>query len=290
MLYYSQFDRMRAYSSLFSRRVVQDILRYEDFSLINNIVYNMDESWTIDNTATYLHYFYYLYSELLKNYRCEYIFKNEVINRILLPKMAHRETIVMNEFRVDQSIADLVMFNGTSRAFEIKTDYDSDKRLAHQLRDYCKLFELCYLVVSDDSCEKYIHVIPENVGVITMKYVRGKLVHHIVKEAVQDSTIDVHTLMRSVRTNEYKNITKRVCGKLPNVSEFDMFDACEQLLLCADNSQVNKAFIAEIKKRVSNMNSLQNADSAFRQLCLSTNMDIATYTQLTSKLNIPIQK
>lgn len=281
---------MRAYSSLFSRRVVQDVLRYEDFSLINNIVYSMDEPWVIDHTATYLDYFCHLYSELLKNYRCEYVFKNEVINRILLPKMAHTETVVMNEFRVNQSIADLVMFNGTSRAFEIKTDYDSDKRLAHQLSDYCKLFELCYLVVSNDSCEKYIHAIPKHVGVITMKYIRGKLVHHIIREAIQDSTIDVHTLMCSVRTCEYKNIVKRVFGKLPNVSEFDMFDTCEQLLLCADNSQVNKAFINEMKKRVSNTHSLQNTDSAFRQLCLSTNMDIATYTQLTSKLNIPIQQ
>ena len=69
------------------------------------------------------------YSVISKYYRCEYVYKNELI-KLLLKKYGTRNSVYFNEFRVGNSIADMVMFNGESKAFEIKTEYDTPRRLS----------------------------------------------------------------------------------------------------------------------------------------------------------------
>jgi len=280
----SDIDRMRLYSSLFSRRMVGDVLSYGDLGAINRVWQICDHDNPVYSEATYFEYLAGLYATLMQSYRCEYVFKNEVVNKILLRHFTHPDTVAFSEFRVNQSIADLAMFNGTSRAYEIKTDYDSDKRLAHQLADYQKLFERCYLVVSQENIHRYESLIPSSVGIISFEHKSRSLVHHMERESAHDSTIDVSTMMRSIRTPEYMNITKKVCGFLPNVSVFEMFHACEELLLAADNRKINRAFVQEIKKRKTNTMSLRFFDSHFRQLCLATNLSEKNYQILHQRM------
>lgn len=280
----SNMDRMRLYSSLFSRRTINNILSYGDFSNINRVWQICDQNNPKYKEATYAEYFAGLYNALIQNYRCEYIFKNEVVNKILLRHFTNQDTVAFSEFRVDQSIADLAMFNGTSRVYEIKTDYDSDKRLARQLADYHNLFERCYLVVSKESKSHYESIIPSSVGIITLERAPHSLIHHIERESMQKNTIDVHTMMRSVRTAEYMNITKKVCGYLPDVSIFDMFNVCEELLLTADNKKVNRTFIAEIKKRKTNTTDIRSFEMSLRQLCLATNITKQQYQLLHQRM------
>lgn len=288
-LAYSEIERSRIYSSLFSRRVVTSILE-ENYGMLDDVIRCLDSQWLQhSHEHTYADYLNHAYSAMMENYRCEYVYKNEIINKILLRHFAHPHTVAFNELRANQSIADLAMFNGNSRGYEIKTDYDSDKRLVHQLTDYQKLFEKSYLVVSDDSVKRYLPILPDSVGVIVLEHKQRTLVHHIEREAVINPEIDIPTMMRSVRTQEYKNITKRVCGYLPDVSDFEIFQACEQMLMEANNACVNKAFISEIKKRSTNISFLSSTDLAFRQLCLCTNLSAIEYKLFVEKLATPIK-
>lgn len=280
----SDMDRMRLYSSLFSRRTINNILSYGDFSDINRVWQICDRHNPNYEGATYAEYFVGLYNALIQNYRCEYIFKNEVVNKILLRHFTNQDTVAFSEFRVNQSIADLAMFNGTSRVYEIKTDHDSDKRLAHQLADYHNLFERCYIVVSRESKPHYESIIPSSVGIITLERASHSLIHHVERESMQKDTVDVHTMMRSVRTSEYMNITKKVRGFIPDVSIFDMFNVCEELLFTADNKKVNKAFIAEIKKRKTNTIDIRSFEMSLRQLCLATNITKEQYQLLRQRM------
>lgn len=116
--------------------MVSDVLSYGDFGAIDRVWQICDRDNPRYVGTTYAEYLADLYAMLMRDYRCEYVFKNEVINKILFRHFTHPDTVAFSEFRVNQSIADLAMFNGKSRAYEIKTDYDSDKRLAHQLADF----------------------------------------------------------------------------------------------------------------------------------------------------------
>ena len=281
---YDNLARSRIYSSLFSRRVVSEVLKGQYTSIDKICAFFEDNK----EQKTYFEYFTYLYHFMMCYYRCEYVFKNELINVILMLHYALKDTILFSEFNVGRSIADLVMFKDISIAYEIKTDYDSDKRLIHQLNDYNKLFDKCYLVASSDGYNKYAKELPYNVGIITFEYNGDSLVPHIVKEAVLNEVIDIPTLMRSIRIVEYEGIVKELYGSLPVVSSFDMFDECEKLLANADNRKVRASFMRVIKQRKTNTQSLKQFDHCFRQLGLATHMTINEYNRFINNLSIPI--
>lgn len=277
-------DQLRYYSSMFSRRTLNNILVYDDYSRVDSAISSLDRfaQW---NGRTYLDYFIHMYETLKNSYQCEYVYKNEIISKYLYEAFSHKDTVAFSEFHVNQSIADLVLFNGTSRAYEIKTEYDSDKRLEHQLADYCKLFELCYLVTSIEKVAYYRDMLPEQVGIITLNFRKQTPVFSTLKKAMPNQCIDVDTLMCSVRTAEYMNITKQVCGQVPDVSIFDMYEACREKLCSADNAKVRLAFKKEIKKRKSSSHFISKYTECLRQMCLATNIQPHLYDVLLEKLN-----
>ena len=281
---YDDMARSRIYSSLFSRRVVSEVLKGQYESIDKICAFFEDNK----EQKTYFEYLTHLYDLMMRYYRCEYVFKNELINEILLRHCTHPDTIALSEFHVDKSIADIVMFKDISIAYEIKTDYDSDKRLNHQLTDYNKLFDKCYLVTSSDSYKRYAKGLPGNVGIITFEYNGDSLAPYIVKEAELNEVIDIHTLMRSIRTVEYETIVKDIYGSLPAVSYFDMFDECEKLLTNADNRKVRESFMRAIKQRKTNTQSLKQFGHCFRQLGLATHMTLNEYNKFINNLSIPI--
>lgn len=277
-------DKLRYYSSMFSRKILSDVLVYDDFSKLKETIHIFDiaNQW---NGKTYLDYYQYLYSVLQRNYQCEYVYKNEIISKYLIKAFSHKDTIAFSEFHVNQSIADLVLFNGTSRAYEIKTEYDSDKRLQHQLADYCRLFELCFLVTSVDKVSYYKDLLPDQVGIIAINFKNQKPTFSTLKKAIANQEIDIDTLMSSVRTNEYIHITRHVCGKVPDVSIFDMYEACRDMLHHAENEKIRKAFKKEIKMRKSSSPYISNYVECLRQMCLAINIQPSTYNVLFEKLN-----
>src|SRR5690606_10538445 len=131
-----KLDRMRSYSTVFSSTSFSKLLKNNDLSFIDAKIKRYDENHIKSvKIETYIHYLQYIYSELSKFYRNEYLYKNSFINEILLNQYGLNDTIVLNEFRVGNSIADIVLFNGSSKAFEIKSELDSNRRLQGQIAD-----------------------------------------------------------------------------------------------------------------------------------------------------------
>ena len=125
-------DKLRSYSSAFSRSVFSSIIRFSDFTRLDWLSEQYDGE--LDD-CTYLTYLSYIYKTLSRFYRCEYVYKNEIINQLLLKKYGTKHTVAFNEFKVGDSIVDFAMMNGESKAFEIKTSLDSPRRLKKQMDD-----------------------------------------------------------------------------------------------------------------------------------------------------------
>ena len=279
-------NMMRNYSSVFSRRVFSDIINYDDYSHLNAVI-NLYDIANKRKVETYYDIMRYLYKSIAKYYRCEYVYKNEVINNLLLKEYSKTGTIAINEFRVLDSIVDLAMFNGVSKAFEIKTEYDTKKRLSHQLETYSRLFEECYLVIPKELLEQYKSCIGQNVGIIVLYTERGKIKLSEVRPAAKN-VIDSDVLIHSIRTCEYKNIIKDHFGYLPAVSCYEMFDECKKMLKEIPTDILQKLFIAEIKKRKNISGILNNIPVEIRQMCLSLNLTEKQSKVLGTKLNIQI--
>lgn len=283
---YNIMDRMRSYSSAFSRALFTDIIKYGDCSRLDAIHDRYDGKRKKEKT--YFSYLKYLYRQISINYRCEYVYKNELIE-LLIKKYAHSNTVIFNEFRMQKSIVDLAMFNGNSRAFEIKTEYDTTRRLIGQLVDYTRVFQLCYVVIPANMLETYEKDIPPYIGIVLMRESGGVLELDEARPAVENKNIDAGMMMKCLRTKEYENIVIEEFGKLPDVPYYEMYEACEEKLYDMPPDKLHQYFLKEIEKRKNNMCLLKKAPRELRQMYLQLGLSKGQIDILQTYLNNPIK-
>lgn len=283
---YNIMDRMRSYSSAFSRSLFTDIIKYGDCSRLDAIHDRYDGKRKKEKT--YFSYLKYLYRQISINYRCEYVYKNELIE-LLIKKYAHSNTVIFNEFRMQKSIVDLAMFNGNSRAFEIKTEYDTTRRLIGQLVDYTRVFQLCYVVIPANMLETYEKDIPPYIGIVLMRESGGVLELDEARPAVENKNIDAGMMMKCLRTKEYENMVIEEFGKLPDVPYYEMYEACEEKLYDMPPDKLHQYFLKEIEKRKNNTCLLKKAPRELRQMYLQLGLSKGQIDILQTYLNNPIK-
>jgi hypothetical protein len=105
-----------------------------------------------------------------------------------------------------------------------------------------------------------------------------------VRPAKENKDIDLDTLIRSIRTGEYKSIVKKHYGELPEMNSFNMFETCKGLMKEIPGEQLHYLFIDELKKRKSNTNIINTFSIELRQMCFVLNIDLYLYRELDCKL------
>lgn len=276
-------NQLRDYSSLFSRSEV-DRWRNGDFSNLNNNIYRYDNK-LFEKEISYLKYLKYIYKVLRRDYPYEYIYKNEFLNQWVKNELGSNNSVVFNEFRIGKATADLALFNGTSKVFEIKTIFDSEYRLSRQLNEYKKLFNEIYLIVPASKLEKY-SLINDKVGIIT--YSASNNTFQLVRKSYSQKNPNFSIIMKVLHTKEYKDIVSEFYGKLPEINDFTQFDICKDLIHKIPSSDLNTLFIKTLKKRKVNNLFFNNINNEFNQICLSLNLNKKEKEKLIYKLNIKI--
>lgn len=260
-------DQLRDFSTLFLRSEVNRWLK-GDFTSIDIKLerYNLRKK---NEGNSYLKVLRSTYQILKKDYPNEYILKNEFLNNWLKEELGTNNSIVFNEFRLGKAIADLVMFNGVSRVFEIKTILDKEYRLSNQLQEYKKIFNEIYIIVPKILLPKY-STYDESIGIIsfdssTKKFELIKVAHRIVD-------VDTNTLMEVLHTKEYLEISKNYYGTLPEMNSFNQFDICKDLISRIPKNDLNNLFLTCMKNRNINNYFFNKVNNEFNQICLSLNL------------------
>lgn len=262
-------------------------MKFNDNTLVRNLLQKYDPD-LISPSLTYWNYFDHVYKVLEKNYRNEYVYKNTFITEWLIKEYSLKDTIAFSEFRVGSAIADLALFNGASKAFEIKTELDNNKRLLAQLDEYSKLMEECYIVVPEELVREYLVDIPSSVGILAVKRGQRFLKIESRRDARKNTTVDIDVLMSSVRCNEYKWMTKQAYGRLPDVNCFEMFDACKDFLGRLPTNELHKLFLCAIKSRKNITPRLKDIPRSARQICLAMDISEKNLITLNRLYNQPI--
>lgn len=281
-------SQLRDYSSLFSRSSAELWFK-SNFDSINYKIERYDTKWQNSPSATYLEYLKYVYQILEKNYQNEYIFKNSFLNEWLISKIGENNTKVFNEFRVGDAVADLVMFNGKSKVFEIKTELDTSKRLNLQIKNYSKAFNEIYLIVPESKLSFYSKF-DKNVGIIAFNDISNSKRFSLFRDSLINNEVDYETIMKILHTNEYKSIVKSFYGKLPdNITSFNQYNLCKELIKDIPNHELNKRFIEQMKNR-----NLENALSnryykEFNQISLALKLKKKDRDIMIKNLKTPIK-
>ena len=277
--------KLRILSSAFSRSAFVDILKYNDYSHFNWIA----SRYSILKCATYFELLKKSYSLISRHYRCEYVYKNELI-KLLLKEYGTRDSVYFNEFRVGNSIADMVMFNGESKAFEIKTEYDTPRRLDKQMEDYKRFFDKCYIVVPENKLDEYYSIAEPTTGIIIMCQDNKSVALKEVRPAHQNERFEPEALMSCLRTEEYKSIASSLGVSLEGIAGYDMYTYCYKVISHADSEELRKLFLREVKKRKNNTSLLQKYPMPIRQMMLSLNLPKNKAEKLLEQLNININQ
>ncbi|HSK80824.1 MAG TPA: sce7726 family protein [Thermoanaerobaculia bacterium] len=242
------FDRLPFghLSSLFSPTVIRRLATHEAASSIREIIV----------TAGLDHHFGHcslrdvfegIYDILRQNYRCEYIYKNAIASKILLGRHSPQTSGLLTEVQVGPSKADLVLINGETTAYEIKTELDSLDRLNSQLASYQAAFDRVYVVSYERCLERIVQRLPLGVGLLCLT---SRYTIATKREATADlSRLDSSVIFDILRRNEYTSIIKKHFGYVPRVPNTLLYRECRSLFLSLHQACVRNEFAAILKRR-----------------------------------------
>lgn len=189
-----------------------------------------------------------LYCDFEKNYRCEYVYKNLITTKILIKKHSLESSVLISEMYVENSKADVVIFNGTSTVYEIKTELDSLNRLKSQLNSYLKCFDKIYIVTTKENILKLENNIPDKVGLIEVT--KKNALKEYKKAKSNKENIDKNELFRLLRKNEIISLMDKLGYDVSSIPNCLLRNESKKIFLTLDNSIAHDMAITEMRNRV----------------------------------------
>lgn len=165
---------------------------------------------------------------MLGHYRSESLYKNRLAEQILLQRHSWQRASLLTEFRVASSIADCVIVNGRSTAYEIKTELDNPARLVGQLRNYFTAFRSVVIVTHRSLARSYLDATSDlPVGVIALTD-DGQL-RTRRKPQVVTSHLSIDVIMKTLRKPEYTRVAERIAGTPIDAPPTQHFRQCLEI-------------------------------------------------------------
>lgn len=233
--------------NFFSPIVLSSFENYNNSSYFSEVCQNSELLKNIDLSISLDDFFDTIFRFLLKNYRNEYIYKNIIANKILLGKHSLKTSQILTEFRIGKNKADIIILNGTTTVYEIKSEYDSFSRLNKQINSYSKAFEFVNIITSPSQIEKAFHKLPENIGILS--FTNRNTISTIRKPKSNLGGIDLSMLFDSLRKEEYLQIVITHYGYIPNVPNTKIFSTCKKLYCDIPLEKAVKLTNEVLKKR-----------------------------------------
>lgn len=191
-----------------------------------------------------------IYSELQKNYRNEYFYKNTLLNKLLIGIHSVNTTTALTEISIAKSKADFVMINGKAVVYEIKTELDNFDRLENQIGDYYKAFNNVSVVTCKNNIPlllNKIELMNRPIGVYVLQK-RGTLTS-IREPEPYNEELDLEILFKILRKPEYEDILLHKFGKLPNVTQFKYYAECKKAFKSISTEEAYHQVLRQLKKR-----------------------------------------
>ncbi|WP_386693264.1 MULTISPECIES: sce7726 family protein [unclassified Lonepinella] len=270
---------LRQLSQIFTAPMFAKIVRDNDTELfLKKII----KYYPIDCFCDNLSLIQGLYKYLMENYRCEYIYKNKLFLDII---RNHRlkETVVLNEFKIANSKADLVMLNGSIRIFEIKTELDDLSKLSKQIEDYQKVATEVTIVTNENNIDKLEPYANRDIGIVVLDQ-KHKL-EEIKKANYNNSFLSFDALFRVLRKQEYLDMVLNNFGYIPNVPNMRIFRVCYELLSKLKVEDFQKQVLEILKKRELQSRNLKLLRSSrtpreLKYMCNTLNFNANEYDRL----------
>lgn len=248
----TDLEHSRLLARLFTRPVMDEIARYGSADKVVQQLKAIGIPGRRPSTVAEV--FDAALAHIQAAYRCEYVYKAAIANRIVFGRHSPRTAGLAIELGVASSIVDAAVFNGTSTAYEIKTELDSHRRLPSQSTAYLRVFDRVYVVTHPTLAERYAAQVDPRVGILCLT---EKETFREFRAPVGDvHRIDPQTVFRMLRRHEYMDIVHEHFGaqpELPNGRIAGHYGALFSRLLPA---QAHKALVDSMRQRTTDEESV----------------------------------
>jgi hypothetical protein len=192
---------------------------------------------------------------LAKSYRNEYVYKNDLASRLIFGRHSPRTASFQVELPVGRSIVDVAVANGTTTAYEIKTEYDTAKRLKTQTHDYLKAFDHVFVVTHPAHISRFEQEVDPRVGLIALS-TKGALSVH--REAQSNlANVEAATIFRCLRQSEYLAAIKELFGAAPSLPNGLIGTHCEKLFSTVSSADAHIIFVNALRARTTDTNTVE---------------------------------
>lgn len=227
-------------------------------------------------------------------FRNEYIYKAAVTQKVLLGAHSLKTAALLHEFRIGNNKADLVMLNGTSIAYEIKSERDRLDRLPIQVASYGEVFAEVTVLCAEKHLKTVKSCIPDFVGisVLTERYQISK-----IRKGINDPerTKSV-SILNSITQKEAIEILTRMEIEVPKLPNTMIYSALVEKFKNIPSTSVHDEMLKVLKSTrnlASQADSIKTIPASLRFFGLTTpykehgqkNLMNAIKTPITEALN-----
>jgi hypothetical protein len=244
-----------ALGRIFTPMVLDSIAKKGSSDYLTEVYTNSGLTKQVVSSMTLGQFFDWIYSILFVNYRNEYVYKNAITNKILLGKHSLNTSHLLTEFRVGKCKADVVVLNGTSTVYEIKSAFDSFVRLEKQIKSYLEIFDHVNVVTSNSQVSKLNKMLPDQVGILVLT--NRNTISTIRESETNKKNIKPDVLFDSLRKNEYINAIKEYYGTAPNAPNTLIYKECKKLF-CKIYPEIAHDITIKILRERSNVKVLKS--------------------------------
>ena len=225
---------------------------------------------------------------LRRQYRSEYFYKNAVVSKLVFGRHSPSTASALLELGVGSSVADVVVLNGTSTAYEIKTDLDDFARLPGQLLDYTRAFERVYVVASARRAPAVLSQVDDSIGVIALQ--RNGALSVLRMSDSHAPTFDNAVAFEMLRQKEALSVLSRSLGYAVDVPTGDIWARSRELFSSLPMQTARAEFHTELRRRGSASVDLVAQDSfpkSLRALAYATQLSRRGRLHLATGLQKP---
>lgn len=280
----NDLESLRSLTQLFTPSTFKRIVQKKDYNSINN---RIKGHINIKKPINKYDLIKYLYKELQERYKSEYLYKNALINKLLLGKYSTNTTTMLNEFKIGNSIADFVLLNGEAIIFEIKTEFDSLEKLRKQITDYLQFANKIFIVANSKFIEKLLVDFSDTtIGII--EFTKRDTLSEIKPANENNTYFDHTTLFKTLRKQEYLDIVRNYFGFIPCVPNTLIFKECLSMVKTINVRKFQQLTYQKIKERKLKCPDLLKSEKTpyeLKHVCYSLNMNKNEYKELYQFLN-----
>lgn len=240
-----------ALARFFSYSVLTELAKHGHSKIASRIShqYNLIEKFGPETKVA--DFYDALFLRLYDDYRHEYIYKNAIAEKVLLGKHNLNTAFMLTEFGVDCCKADVVVFNGTSHVYEIKSEMDNFDRLERQLNAYKKMFDLITVITTESLFEAVESRVDETVGIMVLAKDGYKFKKSPYREPISNiKNVNSLTIFDALQRKEYLKIINDIFAvSLLDVPNTQIYDVAKSYFSSIDPMIAHAEMVKAIKKR-----------------------------------------